>query len=109
MIECIITAHRAVQHMCLTVSALLFRPFRRLERLEICGGGISDEGVKELIWLTGLQHLSLAQNARITDRASLFLSGLSQLHDLNLTGTQLTGNGILPLRSLTVRAPWLLL
>jgi hypothetical protein len=88
--------------------ARLNRPFRQLERLEICGGGVSDEGVKELMWLTGLQHLSLAQNSRITDRASLFLSGLLQIRDLNLTGTQLTGNGILPLRSLTVRAPSLL-
>lgn len=68
---------------------------------------MSDEGVKELMWLTGLRHLSLATNPRITDRASLFLSGLMQLRDLNLTGTQLTGNGILPLRALTVRAPWM--
>jgi hypothetical protein len=66
---------------------------------------VADEGVKELMWLTGLRHLSLAQNARITDKASLFLSGLVQLRDLNLTGTQLTGNGILPLRALTVRPP----
>lgn len=68
----------------------------------MCGGGVGDEGVKELMWLTGLRHLSLAQNSRITDKASLFLSGLLQLRDLNLTGTQLTGNGILPLRALTV-------
>jgi hypothetical protein len=79
------------------------RPFRRLRRLEICGGGLGDEGAKELIWLTALQHLSLAQNPRLGDRASLFLSGLTRLQRLNLSGTQLTGNGILPLRALTVR------
>ncbi len=79
------------------------RPFRRLQRLEICGGGVGDEGAKELMWLTALEHLSLAQNPRLGDRASLFLSGLTRLTRLNLSGTQLTGNGILPLRALTVR------
>ena len=78
------------------------RPFRKLERLECCGNGVGDEGVKELIWLQSLQHLCLGQNPRITDRSSLFLSGLAKLRTLNLTGTQLTNNGILPLRALTV-------
>lgn len=78
------------------------RPFRKLEKLECCGNGIGDEGVKELIWLQSLQHLCLGQNPRITDKSSLFLSGLARLRTLNLTGTQLTNNGILPLRALTV-------
>ena len=79
------------------------RPFRKLEKLECCGNGVGDEGVKELIWLQSLQHLCLGQNPRITDKSSLFLSGLAHLRTLNLTGTQLTNNGILPLRALTVR------
>ena len=78
------------------------RPFRKLEKLECCGNGVGDEGVKELIWLQSLQHLCLGQNPRITDKSSLFLSGLARLRTLNLTGTQLTNNGILPLRALTV-------
>ena len=81
----------------------LCRPFRRLERLECCGNGVGDEGVKELIWLQSLRHLCLGQNPRISDKSMLFLSGLGQLRTLNLTGTALTNNGILPLRALTVR------
>ena len=61
--------------------------------------------MKELIWLQSLQHLCLGQNPRITDKSSLFLSGLAKLRTLNLTGTQLTNNGILPLRALTVKRP----
>ena len=90
------------------IFACFCRPFCALERLEICGGHLGDEGAKDLIWLSGLQHLTLAQNPGLGDRASLFLSGLTNLKSLNLSGTQLTGNGILPLRALTVhsRAPY---
>lgn len=86
-------------------SLVACRPFRKLEKLECCGNGVGDEGVKELIWLQSLQHLCLAQNPRISDKSSLFLSGLARLRTLNLTGTQLTNNGILPLRALTVSDP----
>ena len=80
------------------------RPFREsLERLELCGGGVGDAGASELARMGALEHLLLAHNPRLGDRASLALAGLTRLRSLNLTGTQLTGNGILPLRALTVR------
>ena len=92
--------------VCLTHGCALCarRPFRRtLRRLEVCGGGLGDAGAAELARLGALEHLSLAHNPRLGDRASLALAGLTGLRSLNLTGTQLTGNGILPLRALTVR------
>ena len=79
------------------------RAFSHLQALELCGGSVSDVGVRWLGTLKALSSLSLAHNARVTDRASLTLACLQQLTALNLTATQLTGNGILPFCRLTVR------
>ena len=52
-----------------------------------------------------LRHLSLAQNARITDASLLVLSNLTTLTFLNLSQSKLTGNGIQHLQSLQVWRP----
>jgi hypothetical protein len=43
--------------------------------LELCGGGITDVGVKNIKDLTSLTSLNLSQNSRITDNALHHLSG----------------------------------
>lgn len=49
--------------------------FKKLQSLELCGGGISDSGVKNLKDLTAMTSLNLSQNFLLTDHALEFLSG----------------------------------
>lgn len=49
--------------------------FKKLQTLELCGGGITDVGVKNIKDLTSLTSLNLSQNSRITDNALHHLSG----------------------------------
>jgi hypothetical protein len=49
--------------------------FKKLQTLELCGGGITDVGVKNIKDLTSLTSLNLSQNGRITDNALQHLSG----------------------------------
>ena len=49
--------------------------FKNLQTLELCGGGITDAGVRSIKDLTSLTSLNLSQNPRLTDNALQYLSG----------------------------------
>jgi Leucine-rich repeat (LRR) protein len=49
--------------------------FKNLQTLELCGGGITDAGVRSIKDLTSLTSLNLSQNMRLTDNALQYLSG----------------------------------
>ena len=70
-----------------------------LETLELCGGGITDEGVICLAMapplMTSLTRLSLNQNKQVTDRGAAAIgAGLPNLRELNLSGAQLHWKGL---------------
>jgi len=44
--------------------------------LEICGGGITDAGVKNIKELSSLTLLNLSQNRSLTDKSLEFISGI---------------------------------
>ena len=76
---------------------------KRLEYLEVCGGSVTDAGVAHIAAPLGrLTHLSLAQNARITDVSTPVLSQLCELVYLNLTRSRLSSTGVQRLHPLTV-------
>lgn len=49
--------------------------FKNLRSLEICGGGLTDAGVKNIKDLTTLTLLNLSQNHHLTDRSLESISG----------------------------------
>lgn len=49
--------------------------FKQLQTLELCGGGVTDAGVRNIKDLTSLTSLNLSQNMRLTDNALQYLSG----------------------------------
>lgn len=49
--------------------------FKNLECLEICGGGLTDAGVKNIKELAHLTVLNLSQNASLTDKTLELISG----------------------------------
>jgi hypothetical protein len=51
--------------------------------LELCGGSITDAGVKNIKDLTSMMSLNLSQNSHLTDGALEFILGIS-LSSLNL-------------------------
>lgn len=53
-----------------------FADFKNLRSLEVCGGGITDAGVKNIRELTCLTHLNLSQNCNLTDKALESISGI---------------------------------
>lgn len=54
--------------------------FKKLQTLELCGGGITDAGVSKITDLTSLTSLNLSQNLRLTDKALQYLSGECVIH-----------------------------
>ena len=50
--------------------------FKNLQSLEICGGGITDAGVKNIKELSSLTLLNLSQNRSLTDKSLEFISGI---------------------------------
>lgn len=50
--------------------------FKNLQSLDLCGGRLTDAGVKNIKDLTSLMLLNLSQNFRLTDAALEFLSGM---------------------------------
>ena len=58
----------------------------RLSALELCGGGVTDVGVRRLRALTCLKHLNLSQNASISDRGAAQLHALHELEWVGLVG-----------------------
>ena len=49
--------------------------FKNLKSLEICGGGLTDSGVKNIKDLSSLTLLNLSQNCNLTDRTLEMISG----------------------------------
>lgn len=50
--------------------------FKNLQSLEICGGGLTDAGVKNIKDLVGLTWLNLSQNCKLTDKSLELISGI---------------------------------
>lgn len=50
--------------------------FKNLQSLEICGGGLTDAGVKNIKDLTCLTVLNLSQNCNLTDKSLELISGI---------------------------------
>jgi hypothetical protein len=50
--------------------------FKNLESLELCGGSITDAGVKNIKDLKALTLLNLSQNANLTDKTLELISGV---------------------------------
>lgn len=63
----------------INVSAIVMRnlDLKNLQSLEICGGGLTDTGVKNIKDLSSLTLLNLSQNSHLTDRALELISGNS--------------------------------
>lgn len=53
----------------------VFVDFKNLRSLEICGGGLTDAGVKNIKDLKSLVLLNLSQNHHLTDKSLEFISG----------------------------------
>ena len=49
--------------------------FKNLESLEVCGGSITNAGVRNIKDLKALRLLNLSQNANLTDKALELISG----------------------------------
>ena len=50
--------------------------FKNLRSLEICGGGLTDAGVKNIKDLASLTLLNLSQNCNLTDKTLELASGI---------------------------------
>jgi len=50
--------------------------FKNLKSLEICGGGLTDAGVKNIKDLVHLTVLNLSQNTNLTDKTLELISGI---------------------------------
>lgn len=53
-----------------------------MRSLEICGGGLTDAGVKNIKDLSSLTLLNLSQNNLLTDKTLELISGISQFRHL---------------------------
>ncbi|XP_031108758.1 toll-like receptor 13 isoform X3 [Ipomoea triloba] len=74
--------------------------FKNLHSLDICGGGLTDDGVKNLKHLSSLTVLNLSQNLDLTDKTLEHLSGLTGLVSLNVSNSRITNDGLQHLRPL---------
>lgn len=54
---------------------LLCSDFKNLKSLEICGGGLTDAGVRNIQNLTSLTLLNISQNCNLTDKSLELISG----------------------------------
>jgi Leucine-rich repeat (LRR) protein len=62
---------------------------------------VSDRNLQDLQNLSGLTRLTLDSNrSKITDAGLVHLSGMTRLEWLDLTGGQITGRGLTPLREM---------
>ncbi|MQM03898.1 hypothetical protein Taro_036692 [Colocasia esculenta] len=82
-------------HLCMCTA-----DFKNLQSLEVCGGSVTDAGVKNIIELTSLTHLNLSQNSSLTDKTLELISGLTGLVSLNLSSTHITNAGLQNLKPL---------
>lgn len=59
------------------ICGLIILGFKNLRSLEVCGGGLTDAGVKNIKDLSSLTMLNLSQNHHLTDRTLELISGTS--------------------------------
>lgn len=57
------------------VGFVLITDLKKLQSLEICGGGLTDAGVKNIKDLSSLTLLNLSQNSNLTDKTLELISG----------------------------------
>jgi hypothetical protein len=50
--------------------------FKNLQSLEICGGLLTDAGVKNIREIVSLTQLNLSQNCKLTDKSLELISGI---------------------------------
>ena len=50
--------------------------FKNLQSLEICGGGLTDAGVKNLKDMVSLTQLNLSQNCNLSDKTLELIAGI---------------------------------
>lgn len=60
-----------------TFCVWMYSGFKNLRSLEICGGGLTDAGVKNIKDLKTLTLLNLSQNHHLTDKSLEAVSGIS--------------------------------
>lgn len=60
--------------------------FKNLQSLEVCGGLITDAGVKNIKDLKALTLLNLSQNGNLTDKSLELISGMSLVYLLRSSG-----------------------
>ncbi|KAL6125425.1 hypothetical protein ACLB2K_073484 [Fragaria x ananassa] len=76
---------------------VLFRnpeDFKNLQSLLICGGELTDAGVKNLKDLVCLTWLNLSQNRSLTDKSLEVISGLTALVSSNISNSRITDEGL---------------
>lgn len=54
---------------------LIDSDLKKLQSLEICGGGLTDAGMKNIKDLSSLTLLNLSQNCNLTDKTLELVSG----------------------------------
>ncbi|KAL6125426.1 hypothetical protein ACLB2K_073485 [Fragaria x ananassa] len=69
--------------------------FKNLQSLEICGGELTDAGVKNLKDLVCLTWLNLSQNRSLTDKSLEVISGLTALVSSNITNSRIIDEGFI--------------
>ncbi|CAI0388764.1 unnamed protein product [Linum tenue] len=83
-----------------TYFSFMLVDFKNLQSLEICGGGITDAGVKNIKELSHLTVLNLSQNSNLTDKTLELISGLEGLVSLNISNSLITNKGLQHLKPL---------
>lgn len=73
------------------------RRLQQVERLELCGGLLSNVGVAHLACLRSLRSLNVAHNCKLDDGAVPFLNLMTGLVELNLSDSSLGAEGLLHL------------
>jgi len=74
--------------------------FKNLKSLEVCGGFITDAGVKSIKDLKALTLLNLSQNVNLTDKTLELISGLTALVNLNVSNSRVSNAGLKHLKDL---------
>ena len=84
-------------HCCRQISDLglaHLRSLRKLEGLEVCGGGLTDSCGKVLAQMAHLKYLNISRNVHISDEILQYLAPLVGLEHINLNCTAVSINGL---------------
>jgi hypothetical protein len=73
---------------------------KELRCLTIVNAGLSDEHLVSLDKLTMLEHLTLSENPKVTDKGMNTVKGFDRLRELLLTKTSITDAGLMELKVL---------